>query len=179
MQYNKRILKVLTGESPDSILEKLSGFKEEIAVNLATAPDDAGILFSPENLRTLLKNKLSQLYIDTVNQTDYCHVMQQEIAHLLEGSAELRKSLRTFYCCDLVTEVSEFLSHLQNVCIMLECLTINKSCSGLQPQLLTLRQSQEQLSECCFFLEDSALALDTLQYEINSSLMHLLSKFPK
>jgi hypothetical protein len=179
MQYNKRILKISSGTTRSSLLEKIAGFKDEIVVNLATSPEDAGILFSPENLQSLLANNINELHIDTVNQTDYCSLMKQQVSQLLTSTADLRQKLRNCYCCDLSNEFSVFLSFLQNVCMMLECLTINKSYSSLQPQLLKLQQAEEQLSECCFFLEDVSLCLDILRYEVDVSLMHLLGSLQR
>lgn len=179
MQYNKRILKIFPGEHPDSILVKLSGFKDEVIVNVATSPEDAGLLCSPENLQSLLSTTMNQLHLDTVDLTIYCNLMQQQTSRLLTNIAALRKNLCTSYCSDLSSEFSDFFALLQNVCLMLECLALNKNYAMLKALLLKLRQTQEQLSECSLYLEDTSRCLDILCYELEPCMIQILKNVKK
>lgn len=179
MQYNKRILNVLNGAPHASVLEEISGFKDEVVVNVATSPEDAGILCSPENLQSLLSTNIDQLHLDTVDLTSYCKLMQQQTCHLLTKIADLRKNLCNSYCSDLSSEFSDSFSFLQNVCLMLECLALNKNYAMLKPLLLKLRQTQEQLSECSLYLEDTSGCLDILCYELEPCMIQILKNVKK
>lgn len=177
MNYNRFALTISHNSTLETVKQQILDQIRRIVVNISLTPEDKGMLFTPENLQTILDLDVTQLYLETLENNDYFSLMQQQSLHLLSQAEKLKKLLVNYYITNLTSEFSEFLSLIQNNAMMLECLVLSTDNAKIANQIVLLKQLQGQLSIACFYLEDNVLCMDKLCYEIVPMIKQLLKEF--
>lgn len=166
MYYNQYIIELSHDKTLDSVREQISDQTKEIVVNIKLTPEDKGLLYTSENLDSLLCCGITKLYLETLEVEHYFSLLQQQFIQSVSLAENFKKQLATHYITDLTSEVIEFLSCLQNTAMILECLALSKNDDGIAKQVALLKQQQEQLNITSFYLEDNALCMDILIHEV-------------
>lgn len=166
MHYNQYTIELSHDRTLDSVKKQISDQTKEIVVNISLTPEDKGLLYTSENLYSLLCCGITKLYLETLESEHYFSLLQQQFVQIVSLAENFKKQLVTHYITDLTSDVIEFLSFLQNTAMMLECLALSKNDERIAKQVALLKQQQEQLNITCFYLEDNVLCLDILSHEV-------------
>ncbi len=177
---NTRAVMELPGEVDcDFVMQKIMELKNVVVVNIANSPEGGDVLFTLDNLRTLLAAGTRKLYMEAMAEKQYGALMGQQIAQLLVAIEQLEDQLRAQYITDLFAATSDLLFQLQNLVVLLTCLALQKKHTQLSESLEALGRFQEQLGNTVFFLEDNVRCLDDLQYEIVPCLQKIKRQLKK
>lgn len=173
MDYSCLAIDIPKGADCSGVLARISQLEGVIVVNLALSAEGSELIFTQENLQALLEAEATTLYLGIVPEAQYTGLMRQQLSQLQTETENIRALLRSNYLLNVAAELTDFLSRIQNVILMMECFALKKAGSAISNILKRLSEDQEQLGAACFYLEDNVLCMDILHYRIKERLMKL------
>lgn len=173
MEYSCLAIDIPKGTDCSEVLTRISQLDGVIVVNLALSAEGSQLIFTQENLQALLEADATALYLGIVPEAQYTALMRQQLLQLQAETENIRVLLRSNYLLNVEAELTDFLSRIQNVILMMECFALKKASLAINNILKRLSEDQEQLGVACFYLEDNVLCMDILHYRIKERLIKL------
>lgn len=160
----------------DYVMHQFLKLKGKVIINISSTPNERAVLFTADNLQALLLTGLRKLYVEIMEEKQYRSLMLQQLTNLLASAEKIESHLYNEYVTDLFVPITDFLSRLQNITVMLTCLALQKDYNHLSKNLDELHQFQEELGNCALFLEDNVCCLDDLHYKIMPCLKQIINQ---
>ncbi len=156
------------GNAPEikDVLQRIAQYKDKTVVNIINPATNDTVIFSAENLQTMLTEGTSKVHFQAMDTRDYLSLMAQLIQQIASTGEMLRDKLLRHRTADLLVEMSDFLSKLGNIIVMISCFAKQQSHLGLEQNMDKLRQCQEHLGLACFYFEDNVRCRDEISYII-------------
>lgn len=176
MENSWTILELPDEVDCDYVMNQFLGLKEKVVINISGTSNEQAILFTADNLQTLLLAGIRKLYVETMEEKQYWLIMSQQLSSLLASAEEIEDQLYNRYVTDMFVPITDLLSRMQNIIVMLTCFALQKDYKLLSSKLEQLRQFQKELSNSAFFLEDNVCCLDNLHYQMVPCLKQTLGK---
>jgi hypothetical protein len=150
-----------------------------VVVNIAASAEMKPVLFSEENLHTILAGGPESLVVEALALGEYRKLVGDKIDQAVHWTLSLRAMLRTQFVAELAAQVREFVAGLEQILPLLNCYALQKTGSGVAEDLQKLRNSLRGLTASWREHGDNVRCMDDLQYEILPVLKRLLKMFRK
>jgi len=179
VEYSRQVIRIHDRSDIQQILKIISGLQDLVVVNIASSAEMKPVLFSEENLRTILAGSPESLLLEGLPLAEYKRLVGEKIDQTVHSTLSLRAMLRTHFAAELVDEMREFVARLNEILPLLDCHALQNARSGVAENVQKLRDSLGQLTASCREHGDNVRCMDDLQYEILPPLKGLLKLFRK
>lgn len=177
MEYSRRTIGIKDQNDIHQVLQALSSLPDLVVVNIAGAAGDKPVLFSRENLHTILAGAPESLFVEALPIGQYKSLMGDRIDQAIQSTLSLRAMLRTRFAAELAAQIREFVAKLEQILPLLNCYALQKAGSSVAENMQKLRNSLGQLTASCREHGDNVRCMDDLQYEILPTLKKFLKLF--
>lgn len=160
-------------------MQAISSLQGLVVVNIADSAEMRPVLFSEENLHTILTAAPESLFVEALPLGEYKKLMRDKINLVMQSAISLRAALRTNYVADLAAQVRDFLRQLDQLLLMLRCYALQKARSSAAEDVRKLQILPGQLAASSFKYGDNVRCMDDLQYQILPALKNLVKVFRK
>lgn len=179
MEYSRHVIGIKDQLDIHQVLRAISALHDQVAVNIAESAEAKPVLFSEENLRTILAGAPESLFVEALPLGAYRNMVMQKIEQVVQSTVALRTELRTHYVAELAAQVRDFLSQLGAALPLLQCWALQNARSVVAEEVRKLQNLSGQLAASSFEHGDNVRCMDDLQHQILPALNKLLRAFRK
>lgn len=174
MEFSKHAIRIKGQKDIHQVVQTISSLQGLVVVNIADSAEMRPVLFSEENLHTILTATPESLFVEALPLGEYKKLMRDKINLVVQSAISLRAALRTNYVADLAAHVRDFLRQLDQILLMLRCYALQKAQSSVAKNVQKLQILPGQLAASSFEHGDNVRCMDDLQYQILPVLKNLL-----